>query len=517
MVNKIPKVVYQTFSTNKLPKRINDIIASNKRNNGKYQFKFYDGIQRKEFIKNNFDDRIYQAYDSINDCYGAVQADLWRYCILYKYGGIYLDIKSQITGKLDDIINPVDECILDIPRKNEKWRDLTGPTHEQWVLIFAPNHPYLKETIDLIVNYIEKRWDPIAEHNGKRWHGVLNTKEKILNLSGPDAFTKAINRVTAMGIKNHRCIDYKKYFLHHIPGYDYKEMYRINGKNHYSELNQLLYKPQALNNNNYVEMKTAYKPILKDQTTEQANTVLYKKYGNGFHIPNLVHLTFRNNNLPTQLKHNLDNNRTKHKTFLVKFYDDNAVDNYIKNNFTEEVYKAYKMINPVYGAMRADFFRYCVLYKDGGVYMDIKTHLERPLTDIIKSSDICVLDELRAMEEWRNRTRLTYEQWLLIFAPGHPYLISMINQMCEYILNRYEPTIPGYSKLNSKQKILQITGPDAFALAIEKHLKNGGMSQHRIVNYNTFAKHSIGSHNYHQMYKMNGLKHYSEYTEPLYK
>ena len=35
------------------------------------------------------------------------------------------------------------------------------------------------------------------------------------------------------------------------------------------------------------------------------------------------------------------------------------------------------------GAHRADLWRYCVLYREGGLYMDIKTVLLRPLSEII--------------------------------------------------------------------------------------------------------------------------------------
>lgn len=517
MEQKIPKVVYQTFTTNNLPKQITDMIAGNKKRSPSYHFKFYNGEQRREFIKDNFDERVLRAYDDINESYGAVQADLWRYCILYKLGGVYVDIKSYIKGNLKDLIKPQDECILDIPRKGEKWRELTGLTHEQWVLMFAPNHPYLKEVIDSIVNNIEARWEPVVMHNGQRWKGILTTKHKILNLSGPDAFTRAIRAVNKRGITNHRCVDYLQYFIHHLPGYDYKEMYKINGKKHYSELNLLIYKPKDKQvNNGSMEIQTSYKPVLRGETAEQANTISYRKFGD-WYIPKLMHLTFKNDKLPTQLKHNLENNRKKYPDFKERFYDDNAVDRYIKDNFEDWVYNAYRSINPVYGAMKADFFRYCVLYKDGGVYMDIKTHLEKPLKTIITKDDVCILDDPRYMEEWRQWTRPTYEQWLLIFAPKHPYLISMINLMCDYILNKFEPTILHYNTLTTKQKILNVTGPDALALAIEKHLGVKGAEQHRHVNYFTFVKHTIPSHNYHQMYKMNGMKHYSEYNEPLYK
>ena len=51
----------------------------------------YDDEMCRNFIKNNFSINILYAFDTLIP--GAYKSDLWRLCILYKYGGIYLDIK----------------------------------------------------------------------------------------------------------------------------------------------------------------------------------------------------------------------------------------------------------------------------------------------------------------------------------------------------------------------------------------------------------------------------------------
>ena len=89
----------------------------------------------------------------------------------------------------------------------------------------------------------------------------------------------------------------------------------------------------------------------------------------------------------------------------------------------------------------------------------------------------------------------------------------MIEQMFTNIENKYEPQIPGYSILTSKQKILQLTGPDALTRAINTCIKNN-IIKHRNIDYNKYFTLSIG--NYKLMYN-NKKKHYSQYNEPLYK
>lgn len=58
------------------------------------------------------------------------------------------------------------------------------------------------------------------------------------------------------------------------------------------------------------------------------------------------------------------------------------ISDYIKSNFPAETFESYSKIQ--IGAAQADFWRLLVLYKHGGVYMDIDAHLIWPLSSIIK-------------------------------------------------------------------------------------------------------------------------------------
>jgi mannosyltransferase OCH1-like enzyme len=235
---KIPKIIHYTFKTNFLPKNIVDVINHNKQICNDFEFKFYDDDDVDNFIKSHFNINVYNAFKSINDKFGAMKADFFRYCVLYIHGGVYIDIKSKINYPLNKIIRANDICILDIPRNNlERWRRYS-PTYEQWLLIFAPKHPYLHSMINLMIKYISKKYNPTIK--GIR---TLTTKEKILNVTGPDSFTKAINLYLILNNKQpmHRCINYLKYFQ--LNGTDnYKNMYTLNRTKHYSEINEELYK-----------------------------------------------------------------------------------------------------------------------------------------------------------------------------------------------------------------------------------------------------------------------------------
>lgn len=240
--------------------------------------------------------------------------------------------------------------------------------------------------------------------------------------------------------------------------------------------------------------------------------ILYFIMESNYKIPFIVHQTFYTTNLPLKMFNIIQNNKKICPNYTFLFYDDDQCEQFIKTNFDEKTYSAFMKLNKEYGAMKADFFRYCVLYKRGGVYLDIKSIILKPLYTIIKPDDICILDIPRNnLEPWRKKCP-TYEQWLLMFTPGHPYLKKMIDQMVTNIEKNYEPQIPGYPFLNSKQKILQLTGPDEFTRAINSCIAENNFMLHRSINYNNYFMRCSGD--YLQMYKHK--KHYSQINKPLY-
>lgn len=87
----IPLNLFQTWYTLDLPLHMKKNVELLKKQNPKFKYELYDDAMCREFIKDNFDKDVVYAFDKLKP--GAFKADLWRYCILYVKGGIYLDIK----------------------------------------------------------------------------------------------------------------------------------------------------------------------------------------------------------------------------------------------------------------------------------------------------------------------------------------------------------------------------------------------------------------------------------------
>jgi hypothetical protein len=92
-VSKIPRVIYQTWSSKTLPPKMAACVDRLKQANPEFEYRLYDDADCRQFIKDNYDADVLKVYDTLTP--GAFKADLWRYCILYDKGGVYVDIKFQ--------------------------------------------------------------------------------------------------------------------------------------------------------------------------------------------------------------------------------------------------------------------------------------------------------------------------------------------------------------------------------------------------------------------------------------
>jgi len=145
-VNKpvvIPLNIYQTWKTKELPPKMKECVEKLKNNNPEFNHYLYDDGDCLEFIKENFSQDVVDAYNNLIP--GAYKADLWRYCILYIKGGIYLDIKYY---------NILPFKLINLTDKEYFVRDLktSGGGIYNAVMICKQGNEKLKRSIDQIVN-----------------------------------------------------------------------------------------------------------------------------------------------------------------------------------------------------------------------------------------------------------------------------------------------------------------------------------------------------------------------------
>jgi mannosyltransferase OCH1-like enzyme len=96
------------------------------------------------FVNEHFKAEISECYNKLNIIVSKV--DFWRYLVLCKYGGVYLDMDWSIDKPLKFLIKDNDEAII-TAKGNPN-------LYVQWALIFSKNHTILQKTIELNINNI---------------------------------------------------------------------------------------------------------------------------------------------------------------------------------------------------------------------------------------------------------------------------------------------------------------------------------------------------------------------------
>lgn len=167
----IPKNIFQSWKTkyDDLHPILKARIDTIKTNNPDYNYQLYDDKDIDDFVNTYYPGEIADCYNKLNIIVAKV--DFWRYLVLYKYGGVYLDFDSGIEKPLNELIMDNDTAIITA--------EGNPGLYVQWGLIFSAEHPILKKVIEIIVNNIKN----------KRYSHNIN------DLSGPICFTKAINTV----------------------------------------------------------------------------------------------------------------------------------------------------------------------------------------------------------------------------------------------------------------------------------------------------------------------------------
>jgi len=65
--------------------------------------KIWTNVECRSFLDENFGSDVLKFYDSQSD--GRFKSDLWRLCVLYVYGGIYVDIDQEPIEQLSKFID----------------------------------------------------------------------------------------------------------------------------------------------------------------------------------------------------------------------------------------------------------------------------------------------------------------------------------------------------------------------------------------------------------------------------
>jgi mannosyltransferase OCH1-like enzyme len=226
----IPKIIWQTYkdSFDQLQPYMVDAINTWKNLNPDFEYRYMDDIQAAEFILNEYGQEWHNIF--VNLPVGVMRGDLWRYMIIYKYGGVYADLDTEC-------LNPINTWL------NEDYDMIVCPETDihycQWTFAASAGHPVLKSVLDIIK---ERLLNP--EYGSPHF---------VHTHTGPDIWTKGINKALDFKIDNlisdylllNSCDNAKLYKFHCYGGENWRIFHFVDVKH--------IYGSQKWDDGNYVQ------------------------------------------------------------------------------------------------------------------------------------------------------------------------------------------------------------------------------------------------------------------------
>ena len=151
----IPKKIFQSWKSKDLNDTMKKVVQKIKDMNPDYEYHFFDDNDCRKYLLDNYGENYANAFDVLKP--GAFKCDFWRYAVLYKEGGVYLDLDMTPEVPFDDFISPSDRFVSVVDRKIV---GLFPCAIYQAFIAAEPGHPILKYALDIcFVNIATRRFD----------------------------------------------------------------------------------------------------------------------------------------------------------------------------------------------------------------------------------------------------------------------------------------------------------------------------------------------------------------------
>ncbi len=172
---QIPRIIWMSWVSNTLPPIMNNHINMLKVTHPKFTINICSDEDCRKLISDYFTDKVTSAFDSLIP--GAFKSDLWRYCVLYVFGGIYSDIKyyPYNTFNYEELISNKDYWVRDL--------FLCGVTgvHNGFMCV-KPRNVYMLEAIKRVCKNVsakDYRYSVLAVSGPHLLRDILPVNEPI--------------------------------------------------------------------------------------------------------------------------------------------------------------------------------------------------------------------------------------------------------------------------------------------------------------------------------------------------
>jgi mannosyltransferase OCH1-like enzyme len=332
---KIPLNIYQTWISKYLERHMRKASEKIKKNNPEFKYYLFDDRDCRKFISDHFSHEILYTYDNIIP--GAYKADLWRYCVLYINGGIYIDIKYEPIDdfKFIDLINK-EYYVKD---RNGLWINDKIGIYNAFMICYPKNEILLKCINQIVVN---------TKNNFYGHNALYPTGPGLLGLffdinhKFDFFFSDCGNYILyQQGDEKIKVLKMYDNYRHEQSKYQYRTHYTILWEQ------KKIYFTNILNSNKPFDLS------------------LYKS-----EIPLIV---YQVNYCNKKINKDYDN-KLKSGGFKYHIFSLFECGEFLRKNFDFKFFLFFNKIKST--KLKTDFWKYCFLNKYGGFYFDINFEID---------------------------------------------------------------------------------------------------------------------------------------------
>ena len=175
----IPRNIFQTWKTKEVPDRWKTSPDSIRKHMPSWNYHLVDDQEMEQVVQTHFPD-FYPYWKQFK--YPIQRVDAWRYCMLYLYGGIYLDLDFEILKPLDSLFTT----------NNEVYLVKSGNVSSTYTNAFLASKPGAQIWLDMI---------EYMKNPPSKWYHNVSKHLHIMYTTGPLALNQVANKTnTVIGV-----------------------------------------------------------------------------------------------------------------------------------------------------------------------------------------------------------------------------------------------------------------------------------------------------------------------------
>jgi len=180
LVRAIPKIIHQSYKSERIPRQYWDSVRSWRRRHPEYEYFLWTDEDIDRFIKQEYPEffPLFQSYS-----HKLQKVDAVRYFILYHYGGVYADMDMDALKPLDPLIAR-HSCIISRERYAQTmflWSQKESLMN--CIMASSPRHPFMKFVMSKLPNTASSTLNTA-------FNRLIRSSKYILTSTGPLALTE---------------------------------------------------------------------------------------------------------------------------------------------------------------------------------------------------------------------------------------------------------------------------------------------------------------------------------------